>query len=167
MFPAHLNGSRRIGWGARVASYLAAAVAGAVSLALWRRALELSSVVRRTAGRPISRMAGPEHSIASFANAGWAEITDVNGSVLGRARVMLAGGQLPVHGEALLGELRSIRLTSGSLRLFPGRYWVRFEKSQNVHAIEVTATPGDGADVVAIRWDDLDLPASLAERDAN
>lgn len=169
MFLSNLNRSRRIGWGTRVASYLAAAAAGAVSLALWRRATELGRVLRRTAARPVYRAARPAGSSTNLTNAGWAEVVDSHGSVLGRGRVMLASaGQPPMDGQSPAGELRSLRLTAGPPRLIPGRYWVRFETSQTAHAIEVTPSPSDGAaDVAKIRWDDLDLPASLVECDAN
>lgn len=167
MFLVHLNHSHR-GWAARFASHLAAVAAGAAGVALWQRGTTVSEMLRRRAGRPTrSKQAGSWP--ASMVNAGWAEIVDAQGSVFGRARVMLAeAGQPPVDGQPLPGELRSVRLSSGGLRLFPGRYWVRFEKSQHTHAIEVVASPtAGGADVVAIRWDDLDLPASLVERNAN
>lgn len=159
---------RRLESGARVASYVAAAAAGAVGLALWRRAVELGRTVRRTAARPISRVVSPSPAPVSLANAGWAEITDAHGAVLGRARVMLAADGQPAQGQPFEGELGSLRLAPGVLRLIPGRYWVRFEASQSAHAIEVNETPGDGrTGAVPIRWDDLDLPASLVERAAN
>lgn len=152
-----------------MASYLVAAAAGAAGLALWRRAAELGRAVRRTTVRPAYRVAQPADRLSNLTNAGWAEIMDHDGSVLGRGRVMLASaGRTPVDEQPLSGELRSLRLAPGAPRLIPGRYWVRFETSQRAHAIEVTTSPGDGAtDVAAIRWDDLDLPASVAERDAN
>ncbi len=167
MFLVHLNHSHH-GWRARFASHLAAVAAGAACVALWQRAATVSRMLRDRAARPTGSMQAGSWP-ASMANAGWAEIVDAQGFVFGRARVMLAeAGQPPVDGQPLPGELRSVRLASGALRLFPGRYWVRFEKSQHTHAIEVVAPPTtDGADVVAIRWDDLDLPASLVERDAN
>lgn len=168
MFHSPLNRSHRVGWGIRAASYLAAAAAGAAGLALWRRTSALTAAVRHTAARPMSRQTRPEEWPASLANAGWAEITDASGSALGRARVMLAAsGPWPVEGQSLLGELRSLRLVPGSPSLLPGRYWVRFETGPSAHAIEVTATPEGGAGGVPIRWDDLDLPASLVERNAN
>ncbi|RJQ12761.1 MAG: hypothetical protein C4558_01110 [Dehalococcoidia bacterium] len=168
MFHSPLNRSHRVDWGIRAASYLVAAAAGAAGLALWRRTTAFTAAVRRTAVRPVPRETHPEEWSTSLANAGWAEITDASGSALGRARVMLAAsGSWPVEGQSLLGELRSLRLTPDSPPLLPGRYWVRFEAGQNAHAIEVTATPKDGADGVPIRWDDLDLPASLVERNAN
>lgn len=168
MFLVHLNHSHR-GWGARVASHLAAVAAGAAGVALWQRATTIGGMLRRGADRPIQSTKEGAPWPASMANAGWAEIVDAHGSVLGRARVMLAeAGQPPVDGQPLSGELRSVRLSSGALRLFPGRYWARFEKSQHTYAIEVVASPSaDGTEVVAIRWDDLDLPASLVERNAN
>ncbi len=173
MFLPRLNNthfiSRGAGWGARLASYVAAVAAGAVGLALWRRASDLGVALRRTAARPVMRLTHPALWPASLANAGWAEIVDAEGAVLGRARVMLAAaGQPSAEGQTVSGELLSLRLASGTLRLFPGRYWIRFEPGQNPHAIEVTTTPGNGrTDGVAIRWDDIDLPASLVERDAN
>lgn len=167
MFHPLLHRPHRVSTGVRAASYLAAVAAGAAGLALWRRVREAGRALRRSAD-PVARAASPG-SATGLTNAGWAEIADAQGAVLGRARVMLAAaGQPPEPGTPLAGELRSLRLTSGVLRLFPGRYWVRFETSQSAHAIEVTATPGEhGTDGVTIRWDDLDLPASLVERAAN
>lgn len=161
--------SHRAGWGARLVSYLAAMVAGAVGLALWRRASEVGAILRRTAARPITILSRPALWPASLANAGWAEILDAEGTVLGRARVMLAAaGQPSAEGQTVAGELRSLRLPTSTIGLFPGRYWVRFKPGLNAHTIEVLGVPEDGRpDSVAIRWDDIDLPASLVERDAN
>ncbi len=173
MFLPHFSStrfiSRRPGWGARLASYVAAIAAGAVGLALWRQASEVGAALRRTATRPVMMLSRPGLWPASLANAGWAEVLDAEGSVLGRARVMLAAaGQPSAEGQTVAGELRSLRLSSSTFGLYPGRYWVRFKPGLNAHTIEVLGMPEDGRpDSLAIRWDDIDLPASLVERDAN
>lgn len=166
MFLSHLNSSPRLGWGVRAASYLAAAAAGAASLALWRRAVALTAALRRAPAPSTTEWNRPNEWSTSFTNAGWAELTDANGAMLGRGRVMLsAAGLRPTDDQQLPGELRSLRLVPG-LSLLPGRYWVRFEAGQHAHAIKVIETPEPNGRV-PIRWDDVDLPASLVERNAN
>lgn len=168
MFLTHLHRSPRFGRSARAASYVAAAAAGAVALALWRRIAEIGQAIRQTAVPALPHGVRASSTQASLANAGWADILDDEGSVLGRARVMLAGtGYLSDDGQAPSGELRSLRLNGGATGLMPGRYRVRFEASRDIHAVVVTAPASRQTDVAPIRWDDPDLPAGLVERSAN
>ena len=163
MFRSAVNGPRRLGRGVRAASYLAAALVGAVGVTLLRRGV--GSLPRRVPfGGPALRRAPQSQSLR---DAGWAELIDDGGDVLARGQVMLALSGVGDGRGSPLGELRSLRLAPGVSGLAPGPYRVRLETSVDAHAIEVTAFPAGGTDVAAIRWNDRDLPASMAELGGN
>ena len=161
MFLSTVNRSRRVGRGVRAASYFVAALVGAAGVTL----------LRRTAGSLPRRL--PTHRAPrvplsqNLRDAGWAELIDDRGDVLARGKVMLALSGVGDARTTPVGEVRSLRLAPGAFGLVPGPYRLRFETGMSAHDIEVTAFPADGTDVAAIRWNDHDLPPSLAELGGN
>ncbi|MEX2447056.1 MAG: hypothetical protein WD734_06920 [Dehalococcoidia bacterium] len=146
----------------RTLTHLLAAGAGAALVALAGRGNRSARPAPVIGAAPSSGSAAtstaPPHPAPLHA-AGWAELLDGSGVVLARGRVMLAIGR----GAPPAGELRSLHRVADAPALTPGRYRVRFEAGHEVYEVEVLPALGTHAEVAAIRWEDVELPASLRE----